>query len=215
MHIDTDEYVVPSKLFREVEPDYAKIIPISRPGSVLTFLQQAVRKTPTLVNYPCISMLRMFFGAVESTSEEQQKDVPPSYNATMFETLRWRHHSSPRNMTVNGNPKVIIDVSAIPESEFPRDLVFSIHRPIHSYCPRNSDLSYDSFHKQPVSTNHYLGSFERYSGRSDNRRSRTIYDRKVCFCIQLLSLTTTKHSRQSRKEPTMVPGCGFEGLFER
>ena len=130
-------------------------------------------------NYPCISMLRVLFGSQESSLNDQQEQVPPEFNGTTFETLRWRHHGLPHNRSLHGNPKVIIDVGAIPSRYFEEEAVFSIHRPIKQYCPRNSDLAFSSFRKQPVSVNHYLGSWERYSGRSDNRRSREVYDAKA------------------------------------
>jgi len=151
--------------------------PIEEPGSVLNLLQQTVEKTPSLVNYPCLSMMRLLFGSIES--EDISSGAPAGFNATMFETLRWQFHAPPQNMTYHGNPKVIIDVSAIPKSDFPIDLVYSIHRPVRDYCHKNKELDYLSFHRQPLAANHYLGSYERYSGRSDKRRSREIYDKKA------------------------------------
>ena len=47
------------------------------------------------------------------------------------------------------------------------------------YCPNRDEIDYGSYYKQPFAANHYLGSYERYSGRSDNRRSREIYDKKA------------------------------------
>ena len=184
MHIDTDEYVVPSKLFREIGPDYVKAQPITMPGSVLRLLQRTAKKTPALINYPCVSMMRMLFGSVEDADDmniviKRANAVPKGFDATAFESLRWRHHAPETNSSFHGNPKVIIDVSAIPAKDFPTDLVYSIHRPIRKFCPKNNDLDYNSYHKQPIAANHYLGSYERYSGRSDKRRNRLIYDKKA------------------------------------
>ena len=180
MHIDTDEFVVPSKLFREANVDYVKTQNITKPGSVLRLLQRTAKKTPALINYPCVSMMRMLFGSVEDGIKAEDKvPVPSGFNSASFETLRWRYHAPETNMTYHGNPKVIIDLSAIPEQAFDADIVYSIHRPIRSFCPKNNDLNYTSYHKQPIAANHYLGSYERYSGRSDKRRSRAIYDKKA------------------------------------
>ena len=178
IHIDTDEYVVASKLLRQMKPDYLDILPMDQPGSVLKLIQQAVSKTPALVSYPCISMLRVLFGSVESTPKERNKLVPSNFNSTRFETLRWRYHALPHNMTLHGNPKVILDVAAIPEKYFP-DVVFSIHRPVPAFCHRNSDLTFTNFRRQPLAVNHYLGSWERYSARQDKRRGRAVYDAKA------------------------------------
>jgi hypothetical protein len=189
MHIDTDEYIVPSKLFREIGADYIKTQPITQPGSVLRLLQRTAKKTPALINYPCVSMMRMFFGSVEDETFDDNNNetnnvgqinaIPDGFNVTAFESLRWRHHAPEMNMTYHGNPKVIMDMSVIPAKDFPTDLVYSIHRPIRKFCPKNNDLDYYSYHKQPIAANHYLGSYERYSGRSDKRRNRAIYDKKA------------------------------------
>ena len=178
VHIDTDEYVVASKLLRQMKPDYLTIPPMDEPGSVLSLIQQAVTKTSSLVSYPCISMLRVLFGSVESAPRYRDADVPPGFNSTSFETLRWRYHALPHNMTIHGNPKVILDVAAIPQKYLP-DVAYSIHRPVPEYCHKNKDLTFTSFRKQPIAVNHYLGSWERYSGRQDRRRSRAVYDAKA------------------------------------
>ena len=179
MHIDTDEYITPSKLLRQMKPDYLTIPSMDQPGAVLDLLKQAVEKTPQQINYPCVSLLRVLFGSVESLKEDMWKDVPPEFNAEHFESLRWRYHAPPHNMSFHGNPKVILDVSAIPEDSFPDDIVFSIHRPVQAYCPRNNEVAFTHYRQQPIAVNHYLGSWERYAGRNDKRRSRAVYDRKA------------------------------------
>jgi hypothetical protein len=162
-----------------MDPDFVTLIPMEQPGSVLSLIQQVVRKTGALVSYPCISMLRVLFGSIESSAHELNDRVPPEFNATSFESLRWRYHGLPHDMTLNGNPKVIVDVAAIPEKHFRDEIVYSIHRPFRDFCPKNKDLVFSNFRKQPIAVNHYLGSWERYSGRNDKRRSRSVYDAKA------------------------------------
>lgn len=180
MHIDTDEYVIPSKLFRQINPDYVDPRPIQEPGSVLDLLQQVAEKTPNLVNYPCISMPRLLFGSVENKEDDGLIDsnIPAGFNATSFETIRWRNHAPPGNISYHGNPKVIVDVSAIDESYFTDEVVYSIHRPF-KFCKSNVLVKFTKYYEQPIATNHYLGSWERYSGRSDNRRSQDVYTKKA------------------------------------
>jgi len=175
---DTDEFVVPSKLLRQMNPDYVDIPDPEQPGSILQFIQQVVQVTGDLVNYPCITMLRVLFGSQESEPEEVASEVPEDWNGRAFETMRWRYHGLPHNKTLHGHPKIILDVAAIPAKHFEK-VVFSIHRPFMDVCPRVSDLSFSSFRKQPIAVNHYLGSWERYSGKSDKRRSREKYDAKA------------------------------------
>ena len=179
MHIDTDEYIVASKLLRQMNPDYLDMPNMTEPNSVLRLLQQAVRKTATAVSYPCISMLRVLFGSVESRPQDINFNVPVGFNASSFETLRWRYHALPHNMSIHGNPKVILDVAAIPEQYFPNEVVYSIHRPVEDFCHKNKDLTFTNFRKQPIAVNHYLGSWERYAGRNDKRRSREVYNMKA------------------------------------
>lgn len=96
IHIDTDEYVVPSKLLRTNPPPAIKLPPLYMPGSVLDLLQQSVRLSPKIVRYPCISILRVLFGAMESDEHDRNKLVPPEFDSMKFETLRWRYHAPQR-----------------------------------------------------------------------------------------------------------------------
>lgn len=178
IHIDTDEYVIASKLLREKKPDNLHIPPLDEPASMFKLMQEVVTKTPSDVSYPCMSMLRLLFGSVESKRETIADMVPDGFNSTQFETMRWRYHALPHNMSYHGNPKVIIDVAAIPEEYFP-DVVYSIHRPVEAFCPKNKELDYSKFKEQPIGVNHYIGSWERYSGRNDQRRSRVVYNQKA------------------------------------
>ena len=181
IHIDTDEYVVASKLLRQMNPSYVSLPAMDQPGSILTFVQSVAAVTPHLVRYPCISMLRVLFGSVENDEKTDEEHIlPDRFVRKSFETLRWKYHALPHDMKTNGNPKVIVDVSVIPDEYFPSDIVYSIHRPVREYCEKNSELSFTSFRKQPIAVNHYLGSWERYSGRKeDKRRSREVYDTKA------------------------------------
>ena len=181
IHIDTDEFVVPSKKLRDTGSETFHIPPMEQEGAVIRLLQQVTKNTPQDIQYPCVSLLRVLFGSRESSAEETNLNVPHDYNASQFETLRWRYHALPQNMTLNGNPKAILDVSAIPERYFPKDVVFSIHRPVEELCQRNKDLDYEDLRRQPIAANHYLGSWERYSARMDQRRSRETYEAKVSW----------------------------------
>jgi len=179
IHIDTDEFIVASKLLRQMKPDYVDLRPIDEPGSVLNLIQQVASNTPDLVNYPCMSILRVLFGSAESSPTDLEEDVPDGFAPSRFETLRWRFHALPHDMKLHGYPKVLLDLSAISEKYFPKELVFSIHRPIPKYCKRNKDATFTTFRKQPIAANHYLGSWERYSGREDSRRSRHVYEERA------------------------------------
>jgi len=167
------------------------------PGYVLRFMQE-LHGVGQLDAYPCITMPRVLFGSQETTDEQPVPGVPDVFNATSFDTLRWRYHGPvdrkgppqkdpktdlDRFKSIYGHPKALVDVAAIPEIYFGSDdAFFSIHRPIKEYCPELWDENAQIFGTHPVSVNHYLGSWERYSGRSgDPRRSRENYDAKDWF----------------------------------
>jgi hypothetical protein len=165
-----------------MRPDDIPIPSIDQPGAVLQLIQHVVRKDSELVNYPCLSMLRVLYGSVESGANEVNDGVPAMYQAARFETLRWRYHALPQQTDLHGNPKVILDVRAIPEKYFTTpesDVAYSIHRPVRDYCLKSTEAFFSNYRKQPIAVNHYLGSWERYAKRSDKRRSRDIYDRKA------------------------------------
>jgi len=178
MHIDTDEYVTVSKLLRNMKHEGLTIPNTDQPGAVLNVLQQTVRNTSDLVHYPCIGMLRVLFGSVESQPQEVHANVPTGFDAVRFETFRWRYHGHPHDKKLRKFPKMILDISAIPEADFP-DIACSVHRPIEQYCQRRRQLHYVRFRNTPIALNHYLGSWERYSARNDIRRSRDVYDLKA------------------------------------
>jgi hypothetical protein len=162
-----------------MNPSYVSLPSIEEPNAVLTLLQQVVQKTKDAVNYPCISMPRTLFGSFETNDDTKFNQTPLGFNSTSFETLRWRYHALPNNTDIHGNPKVIVDISAIPENYLQNE-VFSIHRPMPEFCRGNKDVLFnDDFRKQPIAVNHYLGSWERYNGRQDERRSRSIYNLKA------------------------------------
>jgi hypothetical protein len=123
-------------------------------------------------------MLRVLFGALEETNpQDNEKGVPPGFDVSKFETLRWHYHEPLAEMSSTNNPKVVLDLAAIPE-KFMRELAFSIHRPVPEICRPNTDLSIQKFKNLPLATHHYLGSWERYSARADSRRTREVYDLK-------------------------------------
>jgi hypothetical protein len=200
MHIDTDEYIVPSKLLRQMNTSFVTIPNIQQSGSVLKFIQEITNKAGNLVNYPCISMLRVLFGSMESSMGDIMENIPSDiFDPTQFETLRWRYHGLLNNTTLHGNPKVILDVAAIPQQYFdhPQEPVYSIHRPVTEYCPKNTELTFSNYRKQPLAVNHYLGSWERYNGRNDKRRSKSVYDSK------------TKLAKRAKDDATRLWLSGF------
>ena len=182
-HIDTDEYVVVNPLLRAERDIANETIPNSpaEPAAVFDMLER-IRKHKSLrksSNYPCISLPRLLFGAVEKDNET----VASTYASDMafsLESLRWKYHTSLQDKERNAQPKVIVDVSKVSsKDEMFKPKPFSIHRPSKALCRRLDQIAFEETRKYPLSVNHYLGSWERYYSRNDTRRSRRAFDWKA------------------------------------
>jgi len=155
-------------------------IPSSRePGSIVKLVQDLVKSHPSNVKYPCITMIRLLFGSVETKEADWPLSLPSGFQRNQFETLRWRHHGPFEDKKMHGYPKVLVDVSKIPRKLLSKDPVYSIHRPFQQYCRGMGDIEYQAYQKFPITTNHYLGSWERYNSRGDTRRSWDVYNQKA------------------------------------
>jgi len=181
-HIDTDEYITINPVLRGNEKTKLKIPSIAEPGSILSVLQQIHQDTKLrkAANYPCISMPRLLFGSVERP-EEGPPSAPHGFNATLLETLRWKYHAAYNDTERNAQPKVIVDVSVVDKKDelIGSKQVFSIHRPSKEMCRRIEQLSFRAINRYPLTVNHYLGTWERYVGRNDTRRSFRTYEYKA------------------------------------
>ena len=183
VHIDTDEYVVVNPFLRKQTQRFRTLSVPDSPreaSSVMKLLQGVVRNSRlrSQANYPCISMPRLLFGSVEDGSDPQRTVL--GRKATELETLRWKYHTSFEDKERNAQPKVIVDVSAVPdEDEMFRPKPFSIHRPSKALCRRIDQLDFHKPEKFPLSVQHYLGSWERYYARNDTRRSKRVYEFKA------------------------------------
>jgi hypothetical protein len=178
VHIDTDEYIVINpKLRQRGKFGNGGVVPLENGPSVVPRLLNEMAKTATVqVNYPCISLPRLMFGSVEDGKQSARKIPRHLFNITKFESLRWKYHASLDDNDRNKQPKVIMDVSAIPEDDpiLTEGKVFSIHRPSGALCRMQGQMDFDSVMKYPLSANHYLGTFERFGSRDDPRRNRRV-----------------------------------------
>lgn len=184
MHIDTDEFVVVNPFLRSANISYEsssllEYIPTTPapPNTLFLFLQQLVAQGEAKnLNYPCISMPRLQFGAVEDDkpldAHQATRQLDNHWNLSTFETLRWKYHTNYTDAERNGQPKVILDVSQVPPNDKMMGAkVFSIHRPSLTLCRNKDQMDFTSTRRYPLTVNHYMGSWERYSARNDSRRS--------------------------------------------
>lgn len=148
-------------------------------GSIMNFLKSEVQRPGSnYTNATCISIPRLLFGAMESNTTEVNYKVPLGIDAKKIQTLRFRKHfrrSIAWNSALNGWSKVIVDVSKIRWEDLPTvddafrtaSNMLSIHQPLPNLCPR----PFIQDHETLFRINHYLGSWEDFSARSQDARS--------------------------------------------
>jgi len=194
IHIDTDEYLVVNPLLRSHQSLRGSIpVPsgVGEPNSIGKFIRR-IREDEFLSrqsNFPCVSMPRLLFGSVEDESQrdaerllEMHLTMGGGFNATTFETLRWKYRAALNDTERNAQPKVLVDVSrgAVPDGdEMFQPKPFSIHRPSKALCRRLDQMSIPQYQRFPFVVNHYIGPYDRYVARNDTRRSRRMYDFKA------------------------------------
>lgn len=189
LHIDTDEYLSVNPILRARGKNGLVPVPkdLREPMVLFRFLL-AIRYRPrlkTMSNFPCISLPRLLYGAHVTTVDDAtaalgRRLVHDTYNASKFETLHWKYHTLLNDRERNAMPKVIVDVSAVNETdEMFKRKAFSIHRPSKKLCRFVDQMDFAKIQSFPLMVNHYLGSWERYNSRNDTRRSLHAYQAKA------------------------------------
>jgi len=194
--VDSDEYLLFNGQQNSMENyDGIRYPSVGTKGALVNFLQQdRVRALPQFWN-PCISIPRMLFGAVESkpknpNKQQQQLLTSSSINVTKFDTLRYRKHmrrSVTHTHATNGWGKTLIDVSRVQWSDFPtphqafqtNPYYMTVHDPLPKVCPKPFVKDENTL----LRINHYVGSWEAFSYRSDARitegRGKTNWEDKA------------------------------------
>jgi hypothetical protein len=118
---------------------------------------------------PCVTTYRQLYGAVESTEQERRHGVPDFVDPKRFETLRWRHYTPRSKQLPPQIGKSLLDVSKIPDLEnkhyVDRPLTpFSVHKILPMCSPPY--MIKNTF----IRVNHYIGSWEYYSFRTNDIR---------------------------------------------
>ena len=177
--IDTDEFIRPNDrammhgLLRRKEP------------TMIETLQQPENYegvTSHLFSDSCIRMPRIRFGTKESDISVVENMVPRSYSGRDFLTLRWRWHRRARKAHRDGREKTVVDVSKLEDaSVFDRPWQnINPHRAIRPLCKTKSRTDQAYVVEAPFVVNHYFGTYEQWSFRSDPRdwvrHNRTEYE---------------------------------------
>jgi hypothetical protein len=182
---DVDEYyVINSALVNGAEKRTAE------PGSVLTFVKEIqgllepLKELTSEVKMagsdryvgPCVTTFRTLYGAVDSTEEERNRDVPSFLDSRRFDTLRWRHHRTHKKPQLG---KALLDLTRVTDKEFENDgIKYSPHQTLQ-ICP---PIFYHPLGF--LNLNHYFGNWESYSyrkndGRAGARKTRSSWETQM------------------------------------
>eukprot|EP00934_Nitzschia_sp_Nitz4_P009245 Nitzschia sp. Nitz4//scaffold225_size51843//9625//12995//NITZ4_006892-RA/size51843-snap-gene-0.8-mRNA-1//-1//CDS//3329542666//9235//frame0 len=182
-HIDTDEYIVLHPKLRELAT--WRNVPIDttmHADSLFDILKETVHNDSERLSYPCVSFPRLLYGSREDgNSTMRLANFPTSFDGSKFETTRWKYHAEyDVGPAINGKPKTMLDLSGVPpRASFLQNGVYSIHRPGLRMCRPDRKVAYSHSGHFPLTINHYIGSWERYSHREDVRRNRQAYEAKA------------------------------------
>jgi hypothetical protein len=140
----------------------------------------------------CQSMPTILFGSAEDIDDDDDTRDAPSlgkknnekkyhpFNRLHLGTIRWKYHAA-WNDYRNGFQKVLMDLTLLPANDMilnphPDSYAFNPHQPSNESCRAMTLFPATSAVRQyPLTLNHYVGSFERYSSRSsDSRRTRQV-----------------------------------------
>jgi hypothetical protein len=172
-HVDTDEFIVINPTVRK--EGMVRNLTLGQ-NTIFSFLKERAKSNSKVLNWPCISMPRLLFGAHK---DEVSGTGTFAANRTQFETLRWKYHAVNASEH-NKLPKAIIDLNGVPSSDLQSWNVFSIHRPSTKLCRGRKEMKdVTKSWKLPLVVNHYIGSLDRYLARKDARRSPEIYWEKA------------------------------------
>ena len=120
----------------------------------------------------CVIMPRLFFSAVESTSEDELlNDVPQVFNQKNFDTLTYFRHAQKGSFPWNTYGKSMIDVSKASYE----DLVPVRAHKASPNCQQHNPFENVYYSEALLRVHHYLSSPEVHLSRKDDRRSSEKY----------------------------------------
>lgn len=190
--IDTDEYVLPNRLgvhdehlvidghdhssMKNVSYQIRRHLPRLRDESstYTTVADVLIQLQNAGFVKSCYTLPRLLVGALENrTCADAQQD---HQRFPQLSTLRYFQHSIKGDFQTNKFGKVFMDLSQIPVDIVQNTIPRNIHRPYKDYCGPGSVHFPDSY----FYLNHYIGSWERYSSRSsDKRRNREEWEKRA------------------------------------
>ena len=180
----TDQFRPSREEFRSARRD---LPPMETQPTVLQVLKNSTITTITTTQYPaCISMPRLLYGALETTTCPEARETldfaqahfPRRYSD--LSTLRFEQHARKGDFQKSRWGKVLMNVSGVPQELLDSDnnnhSPRNIHRPWKEVCGPAAVHFPDAI----FYVNHYIGSWERYSSRhNDARRNRDEWEQRA------------------------------------
>jgi len=123
---------------------------------------------------PCYSFPRLTYGPYESEENHVRRGVPDILNPYNFNTLRFRRHAQKSTNDKNRAGKVMIDVSRLSFQDLWKTSG-SPHYLLQHEC--HTEYRFDTI----LRANHYLGSWDDYITRQDERRNLFEFKRRGIF----------------------------------
>ena len=197
-HIDTDEYITMNPLLRTRNGSLSTMIePYRRKGitesSILHVLHdmlyhQLIELKKHRLVPSCVVVPTILYGSVEANKSNGgapsvgegtiAETMRNTLNVQQWESIRWFHHAGWDDYSVNGYPKVIMDIRSLVsknDSMLHEPYVFNPHQPSKTSCKRMTMYNnFNSVKLHPLALHHYIGSWERYNSRNDTRRNRAV-----------------------------------------
>ena len=128
---------------------------------------------------PCHGMPRLLYGALENITCKDATGVKDAIHRNRFSyvptTIRYVQHATKGAFYPSKWGKVLVDVSRLSWESLQ-------HKPKSSHRPfQQCGKPLFDFNESILQVNHYLGSWERYSARTDERRSREAFEERAYF----------------------------------
>jgi hypothetical protein len=195
-YIDSDEFITMNRLGRDelqvVEP--ARNDPLHDKKLLARNMRSAlppVHSNKTVLDAmldlkrisslsPCNTLPRLLYGSLENVTCREatvanQLVRLPGFDVSDLSTLRFTQHARKGDFAMSKFGKVIMDVSELSNQTVATKLPRNVHRPYKPEC----GPGVAAFDEAVFTLNHYIGSWERYSSRTDARRSRHEWEKRA------------------------------------
>jgi hypothetical protein len=190
--VDTDEYIVVNRINKDDTPfhnekidknstRYYRFLQRQRLDPVGSTVMDAIRTSNQVALLePCHVIPRLLVGALENETCPQMDRVKElvaskGFDVKHLSTIRFVQTAPKNSFFPSKWGKVMADVSRLSAASLATKPKSS-HRPFKE-CPK----PLRAFEEAIIHANHYLGSWERYSGRKDLRRSQRAFQDRAYF----------------------------------